>query len=63
MSRGTLDTAAQLMISLTGLSPSMAGFPKTIQLSLVDGVMQSATLYDPRRVRKVWPLPLSLAAT
>ena len=36
MSRGTLDTVSPLPISLTGLSPSMAGFPKTILLSVVD---------------------------
>ena len=36
MSRGTLDTVLPLPISLTGLSPSMAGFPKTILLSVVD---------------------------
>ena len=33
MSRGTLDTAGCLKISRTGLSPSVAGFPKTILLS------------------------------
>ena len=33
MSRCTLDPAALTRISLTGLSPSMAGFPKTILLS------------------------------
>lgn len=33
MSRGTLDTAMSHRISLTGLSPSLAGFPKTILLS------------------------------
>ena len=33
MSRCTLDPAALTQISLTGLSPSMAGFPKTILLS------------------------------
>ena len=36
MSRGTLDPARCLQISRTGLSPSMAGFPKTILLSIVD---------------------------
>ena len=34
MSRSTLDPAARLDISLTGLSPSPAGFPNTIQLCL-----------------------------
>ena len=33
MSRCTLDPAARVRISLTGLSPSLAGFPKTILLS------------------------------
>ena len=33
MSRGTLDTACCLRTSVTGLSPSPAGFPKTILLS------------------------------
>ena len=32
MSRSTLDTALSLSLSLTGLSPSLAGFPKTILL-------------------------------
>ena len=34
MSRGTLDPAAPLSLSLTGLSPSLAGFPKTILLRI-----------------------------
>ena len=33
MSRGTLDPAVCFVFSLTGLSPSMAGFPNTILLS------------------------------
>ena len=33
MSRGTLDPAMLLLFSLTGLSPSLAGFPKTILLA------------------------------
>ena len=33
MSRSTSDTARSLLISCTGLSPSMVGFPKTILLS------------------------------
>ena len=33
VSRGTLDPARCLRISLTGLSPSLAGFPNTILLS------------------------------
>lgn len=32
MSRGTLDTACSLLVSNTGLSPSLAGFPKTVLL-------------------------------
>ena len=34
MSRGTLDPTGSVWISRTGLSPSLAGFPKTILLSL-----------------------------
>ena len=33
MSRPTLDTAMSVRLSLTGLSPSLAGFPKTVLLS------------------------------
>ena len=33
MSRSTLDSALSLSFSLTGLSPSLAGFPKTILLN------------------------------
>ena len=36
MSRGTLDTAMSTRLSLTGLSPSLAGFPKTILLDLLN---------------------------
>ena len=36
MSRGTLDPAMLTYLSLTGLSPSLAGFPKTILLNLSD---------------------------
>ena len=36
MSRPTLDTALSIVLSLTGLSPSLAGFPKTILLSSSD---------------------------
>ena len=32
MSRGTLDTAMSALLSCTGLSPSVAGFPKTFPL-------------------------------
>ena len=34
VSRGTLDPARCFKISSTGLSPSLAGFPKTVRLSL-----------------------------
>ena len=33
MSRGTLDPACCLLLSITGLSPSPAGFPKTVLLA------------------------------
>ena len=36
MSRGTLDPAMLACLSCTGLSPSLAGFPKTILLNLSD---------------------------
>ena len=36
MSRGTLDPAVPVWISCTGLSPSLAGFPKTILLDLLN---------------------------
>ena len=36
MSRGTLDPALSVRLSLTGLSPSLAGFPKTILLRLMN---------------------------
>ena len=36
MSRGTLDPASLARLSCTGLSPSLAGFPKTILLNLSD---------------------------
>ena len=60
MSRGTLDPAGPVMTSDTGLSPSAAGFPKTVLLSSPDPLMQS----EPRHARMaVWALPRSLAAT
>ena len=34
MSRPTLDTAGLLSFSYTGLSPSTAGFPKTVLLTI-----------------------------
>ena len=36
MSRCTLDPARSSLFSLTGLSPSLAGFPKTILLDLLN---------------------------
>ena len=36
MSRGTLDTAMSCLILLTGLSPSLASFPKTVLLSFTN---------------------------
>ena len=36
MSRPTLDPALSFSLSLTGLSPSLAGFPKTILLDLLN---------------------------
>ena len=43
MSRGTLDPAQSLRFSCTGLSPSLAGFPKTVPLAFVNDFMQSVT--------------------
>ena len=34
MSRGTLDPARSPLLSDTGLSPALAGFPKTVLLAL-----------------------------
>ena len=60
MSRGTLDPAGLSGTSDTGLSPSPAGRPRAILLSLPDPFMQS----EPRGARApVWADPLSLAAT
>ena len=36
MSRGTLDPALLTRLSLTGLSPSLAGFPKAIPLAILN---------------------------
>ena len=60
MSRGTLDPAAPARLSLTGLSPSLAGLPRAILLALLDCVCGP----KPRDARiPVWALPISLAAT
>ena len=61
MSRSTLDSAMCLKISCKGLSPSMAGFPKTIRLSLVNHVYRPQprfSIADP-----VWPVTRSFATT
>ena len=36
VSRGTLDPAQSLKLSCTGLSPSLAGFPKAIPLAILN---------------------------
>ena len=36
VSRGTLDPAQSALLSRTGLSPSVAGFPKTVLLTLLN---------------------------
>ena len=60
MSRGTLDTAASLGFSRTGLSPSAAGFPKTVPLTLMNRFRGP----NPGMPGiPVWALPCSLAAT
>ncbi len=60
MSRSTLDPAPVFSLSLTGLSPSLAGFPNTIVLGSIP-FLQSSTPND--RSHSVWPLSISLAAT
>ena len=59
MSRGTLDPAGDRPISSTGLSPSMAGFPKTVPLSFDHTVCGP----NPGDKSPVWALSFSLAAT
>ena len=65
MSRGTLDPALSTRLSLTGLSPSLAGLPRTVLLGLSNQWRFSAICRsEPRSARTpVWALPLSLAAT
>ncbi len=60
MSRGTLDPAQSALLSLTGLSPSPAGFPKTVLLTSLN---QLNAVRTPDARTPVWALPLSLAAT
>ena len=60
MSRSTLDPAKSSHLSHTGLSPSIAGFPNTILLDLMNLLCGP----KPRHARtSVWALPISLAAT
>ena len=59
MSRGTPDPASPARLSRTGLSPSLAGLPRTVLLGSLS-ILQSL----PRNARApVWALPPSLAAT
>ena len=60
MSRCTLDPTVLSPPSCTGLSPSMACFPKAVPLKLTDHVKWSEP-HDARTM--VWALPRSLAAT
>ncbi len=48
MSRRTLDPAAPLHLTGTGLSPSLAGFPKTVPLD----VAVACAVRTPRRTRR-----------
>ena len=59
MSRGTLDSARFGRISRTGLSLSLAGFPKTVLLSF----LLLPAVRNPMGKPMVWALPISLAAT
>ena len=60
MPDNTLDTATQLRVSLTGLSPSMVGFPTPFRYtSLIACAVRTPTVLLPL----VWPLPRSLATT
>ena len=59
MSRCTLDPAVPVQISLTGLSPSLAGLSRTFLLSSsIDFSVRTPDASIP-----VWALPRSLAAT
>jgi hypothetical protein len=60
VSRGTLDPARFFPLSLTGLSPSLAGFPNTIVLASSCALQSSTPSY---RSIMVWPSLISLAAT
>ena len=65
MSRGTLDSAVSTLPSLTGLSPSPAGLPRTVLLeSLNHHALTRSMQSEPRGARTPdWALPVSLAAT
>ena len=60
MSDGTPDTASQLNVSPTGLSPSSVGFPTPFEyVLLIDYAVLTPKVFLP----PVWPPPLSLATT
>ena len=60
MSRGTLDTAMSIVVSLTGLSPCFVGLSSAILLQSMNQLCGP----KPRSARtSVWALPVSLAAT
>ena len=60
MPDGTLDTASQLHISPTGLSPPTVGFPTPFDY---DSVYAVFVLTPKLFLISVWPLPISLATT
>ena len=60
VSDGTLDTAARLLVSSTGLSPSSVGLPIPFDY---DTAITYAVLTPVVFLPPVWPLPLSLATT
>ena len=59
MPRSTPDSVCVTRSSGTGLSPSPAGFPKTVLLTS----FPLATVHYPAGKPAVWALPISLAAT
>ena len=60
VSDGTLDTASQLNVSPTGLSPSTVSFPTLFEyVLLIDCAVRTPTVL----LLSVWPFPLSLATT
>ena len=61
MSRGTPDAAMRSLPSLTGLSPSLAGLPRTVLLAFLAHFF--AAPYPGVRRTPVWAPSLSLAAT